>query len=100
VKHFIFILATQFSFCVRGRERSRRRTLFPRMNMMTIDIRAAAAAARAFADSAGSAELKKSFYAMARRWEAEADRREEELDDASGTSMRRGALACEAPAGD
>ena len=44
------------------------------MNKMTTDLRAAAASARAFADSAGSAELKQSFYAMAKRWEAEADR--------------------------
>ena len=40
---------------------------FPRMNKMTTDLRAAAASARAFADSAGSAELKQSFYAMATR---------------------------------
>ncbi|WP_162914069.1 hypothetical protein [Taklimakanibacter lacteus] len=46
---------------------------------MTIDLRAAAACARAFADGAGSAELRQSFHAMARRWEAEADRRDREL---------------------
>jgi hypothetical protein len=46
------------------------------MNQMTIDLRAAAASAHAFADSAGSAELAQAFHAMARRWEAEAERRE------------------------
>ena len=46
------------------------------MSQMTIDLRAAAASARAFADGSNSAELKRSFYAMARRWEAEADLRE------------------------
>lgn len=51
---------------------------FTGMNQMTIDLRAAAASARAFADGAGSAELRQSFYAMARRWEAEADRRDRE----------------------
>jgi len=48
------------------------------MNQMTIDLRAAAASARAFADGSHSAELKRGFYAMARRWEAEAELRERE----------------------
>jgi len=54
------------------------------MNQMTTDLRAAAASARAFADSAGSAELRLSFYRMARRWEAEADRREKEQAEMPG----------------
>jgi hypothetical protein len=49
------------------------------MNQMTIDLRAAAASARAFADGSNSAELKRSFYAMARRWEAEAELHDSEL---------------------
>jgi hypothetical protein len=62
------------SVLLQGQGTFRAAERFPRMNKMTTDLRAAAASARAFADSAGSAELKQSFYAMAQRWEAEADR--------------------------
>ena len=43
------------------------------MNQDAAELREAAASARAFADILGSAELKRSFREMARRWEAEAD---------------------------
>jgi len=59
---------------IQGQGTFRAAERFPRMNKVTTDLRAAAASARAFADSVGSAELKQSFYAMAQRWEAEADR--------------------------
>jgi hypothetical protein len=42
------------------------------MDQMATDLRAAAASARAFADTVESAELRESFRDMARRWEAEA----------------------------
>jgi hypothetical protein len=58
------------------------------MNQMVIDLRAAAASARAFADTAISTELRQSFYAMARRWEAEADQRDRERARDWGTSSR------------
>ncbi len=48
------------------------------MNQTASELRKAAAAARAFADSVGSPELKRSFRGMARRWETEADKRETE----------------------
>jgi hypothetical protein len=48
------------------------------MNQTASELRKAAAAARAFADSVGSPELKRSFRGMARRWETEADERETE----------------------
>jgi len=44
------------------------------MDQMATDLRAAAASARAFADTVESAELRESFRDMARRWEAEAKR--------------------------
>jgi hypothetical protein len=43
------------------------------MNQTATELREAAASARAFADNIASAELKRSFREMARRWEAEAD---------------------------
>jgi hypothetical protein len=43
------------------------------MDQTATELREAAASARAFADNIGSAELKRSFREMARRWEAEAD---------------------------
>ncbi len=43
------------------------------MNQTAAELREAAASARAFADNIGSAELKRSFREMARRWEAEAE---------------------------
>jgi len=43
------------------------------MNQTATELREAAASARAFADNIGSAELKRSFREMARRWEAQAD---------------------------
>jgi hypothetical protein len=58
------------------------------MNQMVIDLRAAAASARAFADGTISTELRQSFYAMARRWEAEADQRDKERAKDRGTSLR------------
>jgi hypothetical protein len=58
------------------------------MNQTATELREAAASARAFADNIGSAELKRSFREMARRWEAEADKCEtKELG--SGTSRSR-----------
>jgi len=58
------------------------------MNQMVIELRAAAASARAFADSAMSMELRQSFYDMARRWEAEADQSDKERAKDRGTSPR------------
>jgi hypothetical protein len=43
------------------------------MNQNAAELRGAAASARAFADTIGSVELKRSFREMARRWEAEAE---------------------------
>jgi hypothetical protein len=57
------------------------------MGQTTTDLRKAGAAARAFADSVGSPELKLSFRDMARRWEAEADQRETE--DRRNATLRR-----------
>jgi hypothetical protein len=48
------------------------------MNQTATELREAAASARAFADSVGAPELKRSFREMARRWESEADEREME----------------------
>jgi hypothetical protein len=46
------------------------------MSQIATELRQAAASARAFADNLGSAELKRSFREMARRWEAEANERD------------------------
>jgi hypothetical protein len=43
------------------------------MNQTAIELRKAAASARAFAESLKSAELRRSFREMAGRWEKEAD---------------------------
>jgi hypothetical protein len=43
------------------------------MSQTAIELRKAAASARAFAESLKSAELKRSFREMAGRWEKEAD---------------------------
>jgi hypothetical protein len=67
------------------------------MNKITTDLRAAAASARAFADSADSAELKQSFYAMAQRWEAEADRCEKK--GRRLRNFRPGGFSSRAPSG-
>jgi hypothetical protein len=57
------------------------------MTQTVTELRKAAASARAFADSIGSPELKRSFKEMARRWEVEAD--ECEMEELRGdTSMR------------
>ncbi len=50
------------------------------MNQMATDLRAAAASARAFAETLDSPELRQSFRTMAKRWEAEA--RDLEVADA------------------
>jgi hypothetical protein len=46
------------------------------MSQTAIELRKAAASARAFADSIRSTELKRSFREMAGRWEREADERD------------------------
>jgi hypothetical protein len=43
------------------------------MKQTASELRKAAASARAFADNLGSAELRRSFTDMARRWDLEAD---------------------------
>lgn len=59
------------------------------MRQTTAELRRAVAAARAFADSVGSPELKRGFRDMARRWEAEADQREtEDLRNATAGRAR------------
>jgi hypothetical protein len=57
------------------------------MNQTATELREAAASARAFADTIGSAELKRSFREMAQRWEAEADECETK-EPCSGTRRR------------
>ena len=60
------------------------------MDQTVTELRQAAASARAFADSLGSAELKRSFRKMARRWETEADIREiEGLRDVAAPGRSR-----------
>lgn len=60
------------------------------MNQNAIELRKAAASARAFADNVGSLELRRSFREMARRWDAEADERElEDKRAATATSFGR-----------
>ena len=73
------ILVTAMALGAVAKERFAMARISSGMSQMTIDLRAAAASARAFADGSNSAELKRSFYAMARRWDAEAELRESEL---------------------
>jgi hypothetical protein len=47
------------------------------MSQTVIELRKAAASARAFAENIQSAELKRSFREMAGRWEKEADERDD-----------------------
>lgn len=63
------------------------------MSKLETELRAAAASARAFADSLDSPELKRSFRELARRWEAEADvQKREDQSPRRGTSRRLQAL--------
>lgn len=57
---------------------------------MATDLRAAAASARAFADNLDVSELRQSFLAMARRWEAEADRCDQRDGDAARRATEQG----------
>lgn len=69
------------------------------MSKLTTELKAAAASARAFADSIGSPELKRAFREMAGRWEAEADEHErDEPSETPGTSARPKAFHDTAPA--
>lgn len=62
------------------------------MSQIAQELRKAAASARAFADSVGLPELRRSFREMARRWDREADEcdiKEERMSDASPVGVRR-----------
>ena len=59
------------------------------MDQHAAELREAAASARAFADNIGSAELKRSFREMARRWEAEADEWETKEQESAVERSRR-----------